>query len=98
LLGHLIRMTDMTDPFEVLARSHVRWNAVGTQTHICVTIIQKKEFKKIGYESVDRISLVQCRVQWWASSQLLKNFDPLRSIVLLLFFVIFLLVSASFRC
>jgi hypothetical protein len=48
----------------------------------------------MGYESMDRVALVQYRVQWWASSQPLKDFDPLLSIVLLLFF--YFLVSFGF--
>ena len=33
----------------------------------------KRNFKQIGYESMDWIALVQYRVQWWASSQPLNT-------------------------
>jgi hypothetical protein len=40
-------MADMSDPFEVLARSHVGWNAVEIPSYgIYVTVIQERILNK----------------------------------------------------
>jgi len=87
-----------------LARSlYVRPETYGP-TYVYVTMVQKIILNKWDMKvCMDRISLVQYRFQWWASSQLLKNSDLLLCIVLLYIYIyiyiyIFLFASASFRC